>query len=618
MSAGLTTSDVSYYTPLRPKLQIMDNKASTTYYTYDSFNPLANSLKVIQSVVTLGTNQTGTFSYFLEDTGGLIDRTKIKVGNKVIISAGKTSSYYYPLITGYVRNVTVFRDDTNVLLYNFSGYGSQIICSERIIDFQKLGARDSQGNPVASTTDQSTLAYNLVKTVFEGSSIIPLSSAPTLQQQGNFTENGIDTRVNNNVFGIVEPLVDASTVLGKIADDSGAIWGIQNDDIFFRYPTAIHSGITLKNGVSASDLADKTSYFTAGYSYTESIDQANGFANRLWLKGGAIANNPSTSSASKTSFTTLFDKDIAQQIIPSSVQLKNLALTLSLAGTGGAPGNQNQFLTGALIQDPGTGFPNGAKVADFSIPLSSIPATPSSVFDLNYKWYVQTLQPSAAYWIVLYAKGTDDANTVQWYNDGDTTTENRFSATRQVTLDPTTEARSQFPLKNDTGGWAVSETGPIYSHDFFENVRVLTEASDPNSMDQYGPNGGPCEAIIEVPWITDNQSMQTFASAILQQTAKPVRQFNCQAVTIPNNCVFYPGTLIDINDSLGGIAPPKNLSAEIQQVTYTFTAIGASSGITAINNAPTAGTIRPAHPLGATTADLLLTSYYDYLLDSIT
>jgi hypothetical protein len=574
-------------------------------------------VKLINVTVTLGVNQTGTFSYFLEDHNQQIDRTKIRVGNKVVVSAGKTSAISYPLITGYVRKVDVFRDDTGILYYNFSGYGSQILCNERIIDFQKIAARDAQGNAVSSTVDQSTLAYNLVKTVFEGTSILPLSAAQTLQQQGGFTENGIDARVNNNVFGIVEPLVDASTVLGKIADDSGAIWGIQNDDVFLRYPTAIHSGVTIKNGVSATDLADKTSYLTTGYSYTESIDPADGFANRLWLKGGAIASNPSTSSTSKTSFTVLFDKDIAVQIIPSSAQLKNLALTLSVLGTGGAPGNQNQFVTGAIIQDRGTGQPNGAKVADFSIPLSSISTVPTSVFDINYKWYVQTLQPNTPYWIVLYAKGTDASNTVAWHNDGDTTTQNRFSATRQVTLDPTTEARSQFPLKGDIGGWAVSETGPIYAHDFFENVRVLTEASDPNSMAQYGAGGGPCEAIIEVPWIVDNQAMQTFASAILQHTAKPVRQFNMQGITIPNNMVFMPGTLIDINDSLGGIAPPKSVSAEIQQVTYTFTAAGSSSG-SSQNSAPSGGGVRQAHPLGATTADLLLTSYYDFLVDSLT
>jgi len=615
---GLTTSDTSYYIPLRVKVQILDNFASTTYYTYDSFNPQASAIKILEVTVSLAVNQNGTFTVFIEDDAGQIDRTKIGCGNKVIITAGKTSAYYYPLLAGYVRTVNVMRDDTGILYYQLAGYGSQIICNERIVDFQKLSSRVAQGAANPSTVDQTMLASNLFKTVLEGSSILPLSASQTLQQEGQFTENGIDPRVNNQLGSIVLPLVDAASVLNRIADDSGALWGIQNDDIFLRYPTAKHSGVTIKNGVSATDLADKTAYITGGYSYSESIDQANGFANRIWLKGGAIANSPSTSSTATGSFTSLFNKDIAQQIIPTSAQLRSLALTLALQGTGGAAGTANQFVTGALIQDRGTGSPSGAKIADFSIPLSSIPATPQSVFDLNFKWYVATLQPLMAYWLVLYAKGTADNNTVNWYNDGDTSTPNRFSATRQVSLDPTTEARTGFPLKSDTAGWSVSTSGPVFTHDFFENVRVLTECSDPLSMQKYGPNGGPCEVVMDVPWISDNQSMQNYATAILAYTAKPIRQFTLTAVTIPNNYVFMPGTLLDLVDPLGNIAPPKTIAIEIQQVNYAFTAGSSGSSATGQSSAPTGGGTRLAHPLGAVTVDLLCLQYYDFLVDSLT
>lgn len=618
---GLTTSDTSYYTPLRVKVQILDNFATTTYYTFDSFQPFSSPLNVLQVTVSLAVNQNGTFTIFIEDDKQVIDRTKIGCGNKVIITAGKTSAYYYPILTGYVRSVTVYRDDTGILYYQLGGYGSQIICSERIVDFQKLSSRVAQGVASASTVDQTMLAANLFKTVFEGSSILPLSASMTLQQEGQFTENGIDPRVNNQIGSIVLPLVDAASVLNRIADDSGAIWGIQGDDIFLRYPTAKHSGVTIKNGVGATDLADKTAYITGGYSYSESTDISSGFANRLWLKGGAIANNPSTSSTSTSSFTSLFNKDIAQQIIPTSAQLRSLALTLSLQGTGGAAGTSNQFVTGALIQDRGTGSPSGAKIADFSIPLSSIPATPQSVFDLNFKWYVATLQPLMAYWLVLYAKGTSDTNSVNWYNDGDTSTPNRFSATRQVSLDPTTEARTGFPLKSDTAGWSVSTSGPTYTHDFFENVRVLTEASDPLSMQKYGPQGGPTEVVMDVPWISDNQSLQNYATAILAYTAKPVRQFTLNAVTIPNNFVFVPGMLVDLVDPLGNIAPPKTISIEVQQVSYSFTASGNVSSSTLGQSSAPSGTGsagRLSHPLGVTTVDLLGLQYYDFLVDSLT
>jgi hypothetical protein len=386
---------------------------------------------------------------------------------------------------------------------------------------------------------------------------------------------------------------------------------IQNDNIVFRYPTAVHSGITIKSGISATDLADKTAYFTGPYTYTDSIDQADGFSNRLWLKGGTISSKPSIASGSSLGYTDLYNKDIAQQIIPGSAQLKNLALTLSLVGTGGAA--NVQYVSGSLIQDNGMGYPTGANVMNFQIPLSSIPTVPTTIFDFNYKWYVQSLQPNSAYWLVLYSKGTDTSNTVRWHHDADTTTQNRFSAARQVTLDPSTEDRNQFPLKTDSGGWVVSQTGPVYTHGFFENIRLLTEASDPLSINKYGL----VEAVQDIQFITDNQTMQTYATSILQSTAKPVRKLDFQYVTIPNNFVWLPGQLVDVVEPLSGIAPPNVISMEIQQVNYNFTATGASSSSMG-STLPSGGGVRAAHPHGTQYVELLCTQYVDFLQNQLT
>lgn len=609
-AAGLTTADPSYDLPLRCKITLLSNDNTTTLITYDSFNPTANNTKVIQVLVSLAMNQTGTFSIFIEDDQQQIDRTQVGLGNRVVISAGKTSTSYQDIIHGYVKKVQINRDDTGILYYIFTGYGSQIICNERIIDFQKFASLTSTTTNTTNTTDQSMLAYNLFKTIFEGTSALPLGASPTLIQQGGFTENGIDTRVNDFIPGIQQSLVNASSALNKIADYSGAIWGIQNDDIFFRYPTAIHSGITIKNSVSTTDLANNIAYWTGPYTYIDSCDQTDGFANRIWIKGGAITDKPNISSGQALGYTDLYDKDIAQQIIPDSAQLKNLAVTLSLVGTGGAAGVQ--YVSGALIQDNGMGYPTGANVMNFQIPLSSIPITPTTVFDFNYKWFVQSLQPNVAYWLVLYAKGTDTSNTVRWWNDGDTTTQNRFSATRQVTLDPSTEDRNQFPLKTDSGGWSVSNTGPVYTHGFFENVRMITEASDPLSINKYGLS----EVVHDVQFITDNQTMQEYATSILQSLAKPIRQMSFSYVTIPNNFVWLPGQLVDIVDPLGGIAPPKAISAEIQQVDYSFTATGQASSPYG-STLPVAGGVRQAHPHGATYVSLLCIMYVDFLTDQL-
>lgn len=234
-SPGLTTSDTSYSQPLRAKVTVLTNDGTTTLLTYDSFNPSASpTFKVLQVIVNVAMNQAGTFSVFVEDNAQNIDTTKVGLGNRFIISASKTATGYQDIIHGYCKNRIVNRDDTGILYYQFDGYGSQIICNERIIDFQKFATRDDSGVSTSSSVDQSMLAYNLFKTVFEGTSSLPLGASPTIISQGGFTENGIDKRVSNFIPGIQQPLVEASAALNKIADYSGAIWGIQNDDIFFR------------------------------------------------------------------------------------------------------------------------------------------------------------------------------------------------------------------------------------------------------------------------------------------------------------------------------------------------------------------------------------------------
>jgi hypothetical protein len=247
------------------------------------------------------------------------------------------------------------------------------------------------------------------------------------------------------------------------------------------------------------------------------------------------------------------------------------------------------------------------------IPLSSIGTNSTAVFDFNQKLHVKSFQANDAYWIILYAKGTDENNTIRWWHDGDFITPNRFSAARQAVLDPSTEDRTQSPLKTDTTGWGISATGPVYSHAYFTGVKALSEASDPLSINKYGL----VEAVHNIPFITDNQTLQVYATTILASLAKPIRKFQMQYVTIPNNFVYVPGQLIDIIDSLSGIAPPRSIQAEIQDIKYSFLAGSASSGAMR-SSAPQGGGIRPANPLGATYVELTAIAYIDFLTDSLT
>lgn len=573
-----------------------------------SANP--NRIRIISVTVDLAQNQAGTFQVQVEDSQKVIDRNQVGLGSRFEISLGKTPTSFNDVMVGYCKVVNMKRDDTGLLVYTFSGYGSQIIFNERVVDFNKQAARQQLGSIVASTIDQNTTAYNLVKSLIEGFSGLPIKGLPSLIQQGGFTEQGLDPRVNTFIPAISQPLVQAAQCMDTICNQSGSIWGVQNNDVFLRYPTQVHTGVIIKDTVEDTDPSNKTAYFIGPFEMIDSIDLQDGFCNGLYLKGGTLDPTADVQSTSNGGSTSLYNKDIAQQFIPGSARLKNVALLLQKLGSGGSL--SQQFVTGAIVHD-NNGQPTGSKVLDLQIPVSSIQTTPTAVFDFNAKFSVKDIQVNSPMWIILYSKGTSEDNTIRWLHDGGVSTENAFSATRVAKLNPSNEDRTSPPLKSDTSGWNVSTTGPIYTHAFFKGIRALAYAADPQSISKYGR----VEAVHDVQWISDNPTLQTYASSVLQLLAKPVRKFTFNQVTIPNDFVYLPGQLISIIDNLSGIVPPQAIDCEIQEVRYTFQA--PSSGTAQNSSAPSnnPGVGGGTHGLGANYCSISAISYVDFLTSGL-
>ena len=316
------------------------------------------------------------------------------------------------------------------------GYGSQVVTNERVIDFQKLALRTDLGEFTANINDTTHQAYALFKSVFTDSSVYPLKR-PTLVSQTGFTFNGVDSRVNPFIPGVSDNLVEASQVLNKLADYAGAIWGIQDDDVFLRYPSNKHSGITIKDFVEDIDLANRTSYQRGPVNYVDTMDIQNGFANVLFIKGGVMQND--AQSTGQQGFTVLHNKDIAQQVTPLAARVKNLCVVLSRVGNGGQ--FLKPFIEGAIVADL-NGKPAGLKLIDLRIPILQISDQPTAIFSFNSKFSTHDLQVNEPYWLVFYAHGTDESNTIAWWHDDDFFSIDRPpSAFRTVILDPKTEDR---------------------------------------------------------------------------------------------------------------------------------------------------------------------------------
>ena len=566
----LTTADPSYILPLKPRIQIQSKDGSTTFYDYNAHETPQPSINITNLTVELALGQAGTFDMGIEDSDGVIDRSLINLGCKVKVAIGKSENAMFPLNTFYCRKFAVFLDAANNLRYAMRGYGSQVITNERIVDVQKMAQRDQLGDFTPNVNDSSMLAYRLFKSIFEDVNILTLKKPPTLLQQGGFTEDGISSLVNPFIPAITESHVEASQVLSKIADYSGADWGILNDDIFLRYPTMRHSGIIITDVSDDLDLANRISYCVGPVNYEDSMEQADGFANVFILKGGVM--QPDVSSTGNVGYTSLFQKDIAQRIQPMASRLRNLCVTFSRVGEGGK--SARRFVEGAVVADstttgpsniagqPVTSSPGGIKLMDLRIPLSSIPQTPTAVFDFNTKFSTHDVQVNQNYWLIFYAKGSSEQDTILWHHDNDFETEGRQpSAYRSVTMDPITEDRTD-PNKADLGGWNINAEGPVYSHSFFSVVRSLSVVKDTASIEKYGR----VEGMITADWITDPITLQSYGAAVIQNTAKPLRRFTLSAVTIPNGYIFLPGDQVTIENQSAGITS----DAQIQQVRYVF------------------------------------------------
>lgn len=80
-----------YWKPLRQVVEIYDNRGQTLLLSYDSFNPEANTVKLLDCSVTLGLTNT-SFRLRFEDGHGVIDQNTIGLGNKVLVYGGRESN----------------------------------------------------------------------------------------------------------------------------------------------------------------------------------------------------------------------------------------------------------------------------------------------------------------------------------------------------------------------------------------------------------------------------------------------------------------------------------------------------------------------------------------------
>src|SRR5262245_34845730 len=623
-----TVAITEYYKPLRAIITIRDKTNDPTFLYHNSFDPpepSSGSPAIYYCDVDLAYGQSGTFTLRINDHEHQLDESKIGLGNKVWIQAGRDEDHLFNLFSGVCRSMKPIRAGYKLLGYEMSGFGTQIIFNERIVNYLRTALRNPTNPNQPFIEDPNMKAYKLFQVLMVNNDVIPLfypAIKHTLHAGMFDTTSEIDPRVDTFIASLTEPYVEGSQVANNITEMAGGVWGVspqapgQPDKVFLRFPSTFHSGTIIKDKpdpLNPDEYINKNVAYlrsSPGFSWTDSMRKEDGFTNRIFSKTGADIATGSTSTNAEN-FTSMIGLEVAQQITINSTQIRDIAVTCSIAGKGETTPGGNIYNPRAVrfrVVNDDAGRPGSILETslDFQLPLDT-GETRSLFLQLPQAFQPRVLKPGDKAWLIMLQEGIvrwedgagprGDCGTPQtdfcarWHHDGGNT---GISAVRTV-CDISASARGgahRTPPADDlTSGWVINNAGPTYSHTFFDQFSHIIEASDQESIDHYGE----VDSFIDFSFLTDENAMNQMLSSILQFAAKPRRIYEMSEVYIPFNSLIEPGSLVTIIDPMAGHTEQKQLTAEVQEVRYTF-------------QADASGT----NPVGINTCEVRLLGYVDF------
>lgn len=580
LTAGELAWQAGYAKPLRYKVVIKDAYESETLVEYNSFEQNRQIGVSLQDVgVTQGMNMAGDHVVSLNDTRDhVIDDDKLDSGCVVSVYAGKEESSLQRIHYGLIFDLELSRIRERYKQYTLEGLGWGSILSYTHVNFQRIAppvkvtSRNqlTQFEKLYDLNDIRFVAHQLVTELFEDPLIMPFSG-PTLKSRGNFTLDGISKLVNDFIPTSYYPIVVAAEVIKNMAAMTGAIAMIDEDNrVKFCHPNSMVSGHVIRADYNENDLglAEWTSYSDGAWLYRDSISPANNFANRLIARAEKIDNM--TGSVIAQSATSLYNKDIAQRLPPTTV-MSNLSIVLSKSG-GGTDENdpQKAYLYGAIVEDQDF-MPIGPRVAKFRIPIRDITVgTPRAIPKIKWVFEpgVTSFNPSRFHWFMLFERGSGDSdageqdNTIYVYNNGDTETPDQYSAIRRLEY-----GRSDGDPYSNVG-WIVQRNGPTYSFGFATKKTILCQMSSPSSIAKWTPNR-PIERFVPTLPGASIRTMMVYLSHLLQTSSKKRRTFGFNKVTVPNK-LFKVGSFVNIRDEhTPTLKKSEAAYAQLQEITYS-------------------------------------------------
>ena len=582
-------SDASYQKPSKFKLIIQDRADGSELESIDMFQTQHwnEGLNLFEVSCNDGLDITNEFSYSFDDRDHIIDTTKIGKGNIVIMQTAKESSAdFVNIFYGFCRNMEPIRTDTNMLKWRMTGFGSQIGYNEVMCSFIRSAERLGLADPRPDISDTSMRASNLYID-FITNPDVPIYGDKSLAEIFGYTVDGVDPLVKDVITSLNIKNQYGATIHKAIVDAVGAIAGIDaSNDAFLRWPTKVHSGITVKatrNPLDKNtDYGAYTSYIIGQYSAPQSIvlpDFANIITGRATISREFLSSQEGATGSKSTSGQAL-----GQMFKPTSLGFKDIALYLQKVGN---PTSSENKLNGSIILDNGFTPRGGKKIATWYIKLDRIKDAPTVVSPTEIKILTKTIDATQNHWLIVYERaGThsghvDDENTILWMNNADTTTPNQYSA---IALGGDKDSPA-LP-------WQIYPNGPTFAFSLYQVKRRQSFAVDPLSVKLHGPIMVP----VDSSFIDDTFTLNKYLHVELQQRVRPKIPFSQLPVSIPNNHTFKAGemvTFLDPDNPMFTLTKYNN--PLISQVSWSW-------------NAAT-------EPQGTRTVRLLLSGRYDWLSD---
>ncbi len=569
----MTISD-SYFLPVRHRVKFKTT-AGATIYTSDAFDLGSSNIILSYVDAELAKGETGFFNIVIEDYTNTISLSSLQTC-KVYIELGKSSATLEHFLIGYPDRVTVSRPQSNRIQYNITGFGTQIRASELYVSVRE--ASSIVGVDDATSQNDSRFNINqIIERVITDKTYRPLKRE-SISDLTSWTTAGISSTCNINVPRLAfPPTTLASDFFNELTRVGGYQWFIDYSsgaEIFYLIqPQQLHSGVIIKSGDLknvTSDNPSRTGYINGSFSMEYDLSIEAGNANRL-LTTTIIDQTSIASSFGGTGSTTLSNKAIAQQfqIAPDTRRITDLSLILSKVGE---PESPKSRVNGRLVLDTGDSPHKGTTVVNFEIPLSSIEATPSTIFvnDLDIRQRFLSPSGNTKLWLILFQRSgtdgdpnTDNANTIRWHHNNQFNTAQTYRSALAAGGD-----REQF----DNFTWNITLNGPTYAFGIFANIRRLQSKTNVAAKNTYRLK----ETVIDASYLSDPASIDLLLTNTLELSSKARLALFSYPVTNPDSFLFRPYRYVTVSDGLSSFTQ----DLEIQRARYVLSALpGDNQGI---------------------------------------